>query len=109
RALEKKDYQAAKAEFTRTLEIDPTHELARSELEKVNEILTAKVPARVEPELNLDQLRDVTRTDPSVGSQLDVKVIGPIDLHMTQDYKVAYETLAEFAGINVIFDPDIRP
>ncbi|HLH29849.1 MAG TPA: hypothetical protein VKY31_01515 [Terriglobia bacterium] len=109
RAVEKKDFQTAKAEFARTLEIDPTHELARSELEKVNDLLTAKTPARIEPAINLDQLRDVTRTDPSVGSQLDVKVIGPIDLHMTQDFKVAYETLAEFAGINVIFDPDIRP
>src|ERR1041384_128530 len=38
RALEKQDYPTAKAEFTRVLEIDPTHELAALQLEKVNDI-----------------------------------------------------------------------
>src|SRR5205823_1653152 len=38
----------------------------------------------------------------------DAKVIGPIDVHMTQDSKVAFETLAELAGLNVIFDRDFR-
>ncbi|HEY2381515.1 MAG TPA: hypothetical protein VGK48_10095 [Terriglobia bacterium] len=108
RALEKQDYQTAKIEFTRVLEIDPSHELAQVELGKVNDILTAKSRNQTQPEIQLDRLRDLTQTDTSVASQLDVKVTGPIDLHMTQDYKVAYETLAEFAGINVIFDPDIR-
>ena len=27
---------------------------------------------------------------------------------MTQDSRVAFETLAELAGLNVIFDPDFR-
>lgn len=108
RALEKEDYETAKMELTRVLQIDPTHELAQAELKKVNDILTARGNNQPVPEIQLDRLRDVTQTDPSVASQLDVKVTGPIDLHMTQDFKVAYETLADFAGINVIFDPDVR-
>src|SRR5215469_5412754 len=107
RALEMQDYEAAKAEFSRTLEIDPTHELAAQQLARINDILAPK-NGKVEPIVPFDELRDFTKTDPSLQSQLDVKVLGPVDLHMTQDYKVTYETLAEFAGLNVIFDPDVR-
>jgi general secretion pathway protein D len=107
RALEMQDFETAKAEFTRTLEIDPTHELAAQQLARINDILAPK-NGKVEPIVPFDELRDLTKTDPSLQSQLDVKVLGPVDLHMTQDYKVTYETLAEFAGLNVIFDPDVR-
>jgi general secretion pathway protein D len=108
RALEKDDYITAKMEFTRVLELDPAHELAQVQLTKVNEILDAQNRGKAVPEIQLDRLRDVTRTDPSVQSQLDVKVLGPIDVHIVQDFKVEYETLATMAGINVIFDPDVR-
>src|SRR5262249_10195829 len=95
-------------EFTRVLEIDPTHALAEQQLQKVNDILAAKSRNQVEPPIEYDQLRAATRTDPTVSSQLDAKLSAPIDLHMTQDSKVAFETLAELAGLNVIFDPDFR-
>src|SRR5215471_9016036 len=107
RALAMQDYETAKAEFSRTLEIDPTHELAAQQLARINDILAPK-NGKVEPIVPFDELRDFTKTDPSLQSQLDVKVLGPVDLHMTQDYKVTYETLAELAGLNVIFDPDFR-
>jgi general secretion pathway protein D len=108
RALEKDDYITAKMEFTRVLEFDPAHELAQVQLNKVNDILAALDRGKAAPEIQLDRLREVTRTDPSVQSQLDVKVTGPIDVHIVQDFKVVYETLATMAGINVIFDPDVR-
>src|SRR5262245_37831217 len=38
RALDKEDYETAKAEFARTVEIDPTHVLAQQSLDKVNAI-----------------------------------------------------------------------
>src|ERR1051326_7814939 len=108
RAVDKQDYETAKMEFTRTLEIDPAHPLAEQQLQKVNEILAAKNRGQAGPEIQYDQLRQTTRTDPTVASQLDAKITAPIDLHMTQDSKVAFETLAELAGLNVIFDPDFR-
>ncbi len=108
RAVDKQDYQTAKMEFTRVLEIDPSHALAEQQLQKVNDILAAKSRNGVEPEIQFDQLRELTRTDPTVQSQLDAKISAPIDLHMTQDSKVAFETLGELAGLNVIFDPDFR-
>src|SRR5213594_2034687 len=108
RAFDKQDYQTAKMEFTRVLEIDPTHTLAEQLLAKVNEILTARTRKEPEPQIQLEQLKDETRTDPSPQSQLEPKTRGPIDIHMTQDSRIAFETLAELAGLNVIFDPDFR-
>jgi general secretion pathway protein D len=108
RALDKEDFQTAKMEFSRVLEIDPSHELARQQLDRVNEVLAARARNQVEPEIQFDQMRESTRTDPSVQAQLDVKITAPIDVHMTQDSRVAFESLAELAGLNVIFDPDFR-
>src|SRR5437773_2717842 len=108
RAFDKQDYQTAKMEFTRVLEIDPTHRLAEQQLAKVNEVLTSRSRKEPEPEIQFEQLKEQTRTNPTPQSQLEPKTRGPIDVHMTQDSKIAFETLAELAGFNVIFDPDFR-
>src|SRR5262245_23974220 len=47
RAVDKQDYQTAKAEFTRVLEIDPSYSLAEQQLQKVNQILEAKSTSQV--------------------------------------------------------------
>jgi type II secretory pathway component GspD/PulD (secretin) len=41
-------------------------------------------------------------------AQLQPAATGPISLELNQTSRVAYETLAELAGLNVIFDPDFR-
>src|SRR5256885_9572061 len=72
RAVDKEDYQTAKMEFTRVLQIDSSHALAETQLEKVNQILAAKSRnAAVEPQIQFDLMRQNTRTDASVQSQLD--------------------------------------
>src|SRR4029077_13537415 len=75
---------------------------------KINEILTSRAKNQTPPEIRYDELKEQTDTDPTPQSQLEPKTRGPIDVHMTQDSKVAFETLAELAGLNVIFDPDFR-
>ena len=108
RAVDKQDYDTAKREFTRTLEIDPSYVLAEQQLMKINEILTSRTQNAIEPEIELEQMKQLTRTDPSISTQLEPKIRGPIDIHMTQDSRTAFETLAQLAGLNVIFDPDFR-
>jgi general secretion pathway protein D len=109
RAFEKEDYPTAKMEFTRVLEIDPAHPLAAQQLEKVNAVLGARSRGVTEPEIQFDQLRQTTRTDPTVQAQLEPRLTNPVDIHMaSQDSRTAFETLAELAGLNVIFDPDFR-
>src|SRR5205823_11107961 len=78
RAVDKQDYQTAKTEFTRVLEIDPTHALAEQQLDKVNAILAAQTRGATEPEIQFDQMRRATRTDPTVQAQLEPKVTAPI-------------------------------
>jgi general secretion pathway protein D len=108
RALEKDDYQTAKLEFSRALELDPGYSLAQQQLEKIAAIEAAKTRGAIPPEVQYDDMRQVTRTDPSVQAQLEPRITGPIDLHMTQDSRAAFESLAEIAGFNVIFDRDFR-
>ena len=108
RAVDSEDYDTAKREFTRTLEIDPSYVLAEQQLMKINEILTSRTQNAIAPEIELEQMKQLTRTDPSVSTQLEPKVRGPIDIHITQDSRTAFETLAQLAGLNVIFDPDFR-
>src|SRR5215467_3999996 len=108
RAMEKQDYETAKKEFTRVLEIDPTYALAEQQLAKINEILTSRGRNEAEPEVQFQQLKEDTRTDPTPQAQLEPKTRAPIDVHITQDSKMAFETLSELAGFNVIFDPDFR-
>src|SRR3989454_2077923 len=108
RAVDKQDYETAKMEFTRVLEIDPTHALAEQRLTKVNEVLNSRSRKEPEPEIQFEQLKEETHIDPTPQSQLEPKTRGPIDIHMTQDSRIAFETLAELAGFNVIFDPDFR-
>lgn len=108
RALDSGNLDTAKTKFTRTLEIDATHELARQELAKVNATLQARAQNTPEPVIDFEQLREANRVDPAFQSQLEPTVSGPIDIRMNQDSRVAFETLAELAGLNVIFDPDFR-
>src|SRR5262245_5731372 len=70
RALEKDDYDTAKREFTRTLEIDPSYVLAEQQLTRINEILSSRTQNQPEPEIELEQMKQATRTDPSVAAQL---------------------------------------
>ena len=42
RALEKNDVDKARSEFTRTLDLDPSHALAEQELARVNAILASR-------------------------------------------------------------------
>src|SRR5262245_14352915 len=81
RALETNDFETAKAEFSRVLEIDPSHVLAQEQLAKVNAVLDAKSRGAVEPDVQFDEMRQATRTDPSVQAQLEPRVTGPIDIH----------------------------
>src|SRR5581483_8448568 len=65
RAMDKEDYETAKKEFSRVLEIDPTHALAEQQLAKVSEILTSRSRNEPEPEIQFQQLKAETRTDPT--------------------------------------------
>ncbi len=98
---------AALAEFQKAVEIDPSSAIAKQELRRTQKAIEqAKSPA---PQALVKQ--------PSTGLQKRVEEAGgpvdltpisniPINLKITEDAKVIYETVGKLAGVNVLFDPD---
>src|SRR5262249_56197202 len=82
RALDMDDYETAKREFTRTLEIDPSYSLAEQQLTRINEVLASRTQNQPVPEIELEQMKQVTRTAPSVPPHLEPKPRSPTHIHL---------------------------
>jgi general secretion pathway protein D len=101
--------------FQQAVEIDPSNDLAAQEARRTQQMIQKKAtsggqaaaapPSRSED----DPLRQ--RLENSSGPvALAPLPDAPISaLEMTNDTKVAYETIAKLAGVNVLFDPDYTP
>src|SRR5262249_54383508 len=103
---ERGDLQGAATEFQRALAIDPSSPAAEQELQKTAALLNEKERAAdaaaqpPQPESHLERLA-------SGPPQLKPLDGGPINLHMTNEAKIVYETIAKLAGITVVFDPEL--
>ena len=99
---DKGDLQQALAEFQKALAIDPASAIAEQEIRKTLETIAARkaaaeappAPPREEPKLmeKPPELMPLSRA--------------PINLKMTNDARIVFETVAKLAGLTVIFDPD---
>jgi general secretion pathway protein D len=103
---DKGELQIAVAEFEKAMAIDPSSAIAEQELRKTLEMLAIKpaagapneAEAAKEPPKLLEkppELRPVSRE--------------PINLKITNDARIVFETIAKLAGLAVIFDPDFQP
>ena len=98
--------EEALAEFQKAADIDPASAIAKQEI-KVTQLLidAAKAPATksAAPQTNVfDKMVQEAGGPVELGSIPNV----PINLKITEDSKVIYETIGKLAGINVLFDPD---
>ena len=95
--------QLALAEFQKALMIDPSSPIAQQEIQNTMNALAAKsaentpapaAPAEEQPKVMTGppELKPLSRT--------------PINLKMTNDSRVVFDTLAKLAGLTVVFDPD---
>ena len=104
KALQKGDLQLALTEFQKAQALDPSNTAADQQVKHTLELLSAKtaavVPRAVDPNAadDSDLLPEPPRLKPFS--------LEPINLKMTNDARVAYETIAKLAGLSVIFDPD---
>src|SRR2546427_9596365 len=99
---DKGDLQQALAEFQKALAIDPASAIAEQEIRKTLETIAARkagveappAPPREEPTVieKPPELMPLSRD--------------PINLKMTNDARIVFETVAKLAGLTVIFDPD---
>lgn len=97
---------AALAEFQKAAEIDPSSAIARQELQRTQLMIDAAKAApgksaAPSPDFLQQRLREA-------GGPVELTAISniPINLKITEDSKVIYETVGKLAGVNVLFDPD---
>ncbi len=108
RAMEAGEPALARVEFTTALRLDPTHSLAQTELTRAEELIRTGSVGQPEQKTVFEVRKELARTDASIESQLQPTVEGPISLRITQEAQSIFETIAELAGLNIIFDPDFR-
>ncbi len=104
KALQKGDLQLALTEFQKAQSLDPSNTAADQQLKHTMELLSAKaaaaVPRVVDPNVlsDSDLLTEAPRLKPIS--------LEPINLKMTNDSRIVFETIAKLAGLSVVFDPD---
>jgi general secretion pathway protein D len=96
----------ALAEFQKAVEIDPASSIARQELQHTQQMIdAAKSPG---PKSAAPSASGVQKRLDEAAGPVELATISnvPINLKITEDSKVIYETVGKLAGINVLFDPD---
>jgi general secretion pathway protein D len=97
---------AAVAEFQKASEIDPSSAVAQQELRHTKQMIdTAKSAG---PKAAAPPPSGLQKRLAEAGGPVELATISntPINLKITEDSKVIYETVGKLAGINVLFDPD---
>jgi len=103
KALQKGDLQFALGEFQKAQAIDPSNSAAAQEVKRTMEMIAAA--SATAPK--------TTTAAPSEDENLlagppELKPVScePVNLKMTNDSRVVFETIAKLCGLSVIFDPD---
>ena len=101
---ERGDLQGAAAEFQRAEAIDPSSPIAEQELRKTAELIAEKNRAdnaAAEPPPDAHE-------QPLASLPPEIKPLSraPINLKMSNDAKIVFDTIGKLAGLTVIYDPD---
>jgi general secretion pathway protein D len=102
-AAQKGDLQRALTEFQKAQAVDPSSSIADQEIKRTLEQIAAQNAADAPKSINYNPQDDGMLTAPPELKPLSRE---PINLKMTNDTRVVYETIAKLAGLSVIFDPD---
>lgn len=100
---EKGDLQGAAAEFQRASSIDPSSPIAVQELRKTLDMLTEKSRQQDEQAEAAESGETQLAAAPP---QLRPLSRAPINLKMSNDAKIVFDTIAKLAGLTVVYDPD---
>src|SRR3989475_4308265 len=98
------DLQGAAGEFQRAQAIDPSSPVADQELRKAVEMIAEKnraADAAAEPPTDPNET-------PLAAMPPEIKPLSraPINLKMSNDAKIVFDTIGKLAGLTVIYDPD---
>jgi general secretion pathway protein D len=94
--------EAAASEFQRAAAVDPSSPIAEQELRKTVAMIEEKNRGNAAKQPPADNEPPLASTPP------EIKPLSraPINLHMSNDAKVVFETIGKLAGLTIIFDPD---
>jgi general secretion pathway protein D len=97
------DNTEALTEFVHALDIDPSNEVAREDIQEIRKKLSIPFPDK-ETSVSPDEQSEVSK----MGGPVLLEPISsePLTLQMAEDSKIVYETLGKASGINVLFDPE---
>ena len=102
KALDRGDLSTALAEYQKAQAIDPSNATSAQEVQRVMQMLAAKSQADAPVPATAPEETEVLAGPP----QLKPISRELINLTMTNDAKVIFETIGKLAGLSVIFDPD---
>jgi general secretion pathway protein D len=103
------DLPGALAQFKRALEIDPSNQTARQEIEQVQQQLSTQPSSGPPPPSEeMSRQNEARASIGALSGPVELKPISndPITLHMVEDVKNVYQAIGKATGINVLFDPD---
>jgi len=96
----------ALSEFEKATDIDPSSAIAKQEIQHTKQMIDAvKSPG---PKAAAPAPSGVQKRLQEAAGPVELAAISnvPINLKITEDSKVIYETVGKLAGINALFDPD---
>jgi general secretion pathway protein D len=103
KATQKGDLQLALSEFEKAAAIDPSNMAAEQQAKRTAELLTAvSNMEKPEPDDSSEDEKEMLAGPP----RLKPLSQEPLNLKMTNDSRVVFETMAKLAGLSVIFDPE---
>ena len=105
---DKGDLQGAVSEFQRAIVYDPSSIVADQELKRTIDMLTEKSRAAATEEATTEIASSGQQAMASAPPELKPLSRAPINLKMSNDAKIVYETVGKLAGLTVIYDPDLQ-
>ena len=104
---EKGDLQGAVSEFQRASVLDPSSIVADQELKRTLDMIAerSRTSQQQEEQPVMENGQPVLASQPP---ELKPLSRAPINLKMSNDVKVVFDTIAKLAGLTVIYDPDLQ-
>ena len=103
----KGDLQGAAAEFQRAQAIDPSSPIAEQELNKTVEMIAEKNRQNDTAAAPLVDSNQAALA--SMPPQIKPLSREPINLKMSNDAKIVFDTIGKVAGLTMVYDPDFQP
>jgi general secretion pathway protein D len=103
------DLNGALAQFQRAIQIDPSNQAAKQEIDQIQQLLSTQPTGGPPPPTEqMSRQNEALASIGALSGPVELKPIStePITLHMVEDVKNVYQAIGKATGINVLFDPD---